>query len=1139
MTRTAEVVLERGELPILRNARDVATALRDACASERTAQCALDGWRAIQDFRFIDDLIEVVEGGTPADDLRRSAASELEGARSTLRARKLDTLGHIAQAVVDGVVDEVQRADHEAVVAQMDTDQMLMVRQSLERLDSVIREVNDARSSHLQHLRSRWESQREGLRRLPDCDVSVDAHSYIERRLAGGDSRLVEECLAHIDQVLGEGVPLDAAVFAGTEDVDYLKAYLEAYDKLSSASVIGQRQSGEDPATDGAWNAWNRLRRPAAITAQMAGRHILTVCRYLGVTTGRSEQANVHRSEPEQGWLHASVTDDPRPGVPGVPHFGYNARGRYAVLCTWPMPSGPTLAQRVRDGARSASDLLVFHLAPLTIAERFELGRVAQERSHAVAVLDESLLLYLGQLPTDRLRAFLHCALPFAPANPYRPFAFGDVPPEMFYGREEHARQLRDDGGRCIVYGGRQLGKSALLRRTQQLYHDPTAGQYGWVGSISSVGDPQSGEGADAVWPKIHDGMVTLGILRAGTAGRPSVIADQIRKALDPKGVDAHNHDRRVLIMLDEADHFLEADRKQNFHEVSMIRDLMSETGRRFKVVFAGTHDVQRFAATPNHPLAHFGASLPVEVGPLEPEPAARLVREPLAALGYRFDEEGTVLSILSYTNYHAGLIQLFCQHVYEHLHRRAPVRSPLRVVRRADVEAIYRRQEVRESIADRFNLTLQLDDRYELIACAMIADQLQEHDGWGRSYDTSQLLDFAIQWWPNGFAKVPDDEMRALLREMRGLGLLVVGQDGRYRLRSPNLVRLVGTGAMLDARLRRIEKLPEPIRREDQYLHTAIEKGSRFVWSPLTQRQEAELVAGPATISVVAASEALGLGQLEAAMQALLPRDAVTSRLAEYVRMPPAIRGAAPVRAWLRDYMGRRQRYTQVHIGTVHHEVDPNLHDLIAAATTFRRERRDSRNRIAVAVILGPTAARAMFTDRALKLAVQRADVLLHPGLWQSEGIRMRVQLQIGENYGAGPVSGALTTATGGWPILLDELFDRCPVGEDPRPVATELRSELADSSTELHRRFWAALGIDEGGPEANILRYLAAWYPEPVPRDMMQPDLAKQGVELTDSELDSLLDYLLALSCARQSSEGLVIDPVVAGAALARGPK
>lgn len=84
------------------------------------------------------------------------------------------------------------------------------------------------------------------------------------------------------------------------------------------------------------------------------------------------------------------------------------------------------------------------------------------------------------------------CALPYSSANPYVPFATGSVPPEMYFGRENEIASLEDLYGPSIVYGGRQLGKSALLRQVQRKFHNPDRGQFAIYEDIRLIGDPMS-----------------------------------------------------------------------------------------------------------------------------------------------------------------------------------------------------------------------------------------------------------------------------------------------------------------------------------------------------------------------------------------------------------------------------------------------------------------------------------------------------------------------------------------------------------------------------------------------------------------------------------------------------------------------
>ena len=149
-----------------------------------------------------------------------------------------------------------------------------------------------------------------------------------------------------------------------------------------------------------------------------------------------------------------------------------------------------------------------------------------------------------------RLPVFLRCALPFSAVNPYTPFQAGDVPPEMFYGRKAMADELMRSAGSCLVYGGRQLGKSALLRHVQRQFHDPGQNQYAWVENIKLIFDPQNKKTAlGSVLRSLRDAFKREGLIPATVrTDRPEDIIRHLCDALK------NSPGRRVLVMFDEAD---------------------------------------------------------------------------------------------------------------------------------------------------------------------------------------------------------------------------------------------------------------------------------------------------------------------------------------------------------------------------------------------------------------------------------------------------------------------------------------------------------------------------------------------------------------------------------------------------------
>ena len=202
----------------------------------------------------------------------------------------------------------------------------------------------------------------------------------------------------------------------------------------------------------------------------------------------------------------------------------------------------------------------------------------------------------------------------------------------------------------------------------------------------------------------------------------------------------------------------------------------MDATGRRFKVVFAGLHNVQRTTRVANHPLAHYG--VPLCIGPRpkharDAEDARRLVEEPLAAAGYFFESSHPLVHILAQSNYYPSLIQLYCQrllrHATDNVRQFDSRTTPPYLLTLRHVEDAYNSLELQSAIAEKFRLTLDLDKRYRLIAI-VFAFYKEEAE---RGLDVRRLRNETATWWPRGFATTTDEDFGELLEEMVGLGVL------------------------------------------------------------------------------------------------------------------------------------------------------------------------------------------------------------------------------------------------------------------------------------------------------------------------------------------------------------------------------
>ncbi|MEK0195744.1 hypothetical protein, partial [Microcoleus anatoxicus] len=297
----------------------------------------------------------------------------------------------------------------------------------------------------------------------------------------------------------------------------------------------------------------------------------------------------------------------------------------------------------------------------------------------------------------------------------------------------------------------------------------------------------------------------------------------------------------------------------------------MTETNRRFKVVFAGLHNVLRTTRQANHPLAHFGT--PICIGPLlnngEMRAATALVERPLASLGYRFESLDLIPRILWQTNYYPSLIQLYCEQLLKHITNPDvptfdPKISPPYAIASRHVEEAYQSQDLRKNIRDRFKLTLGLDPRYEVIAYSIANGSQENETGMEDGFSVSWICEQVLYWWSDGFAgRSSEDEILALLEEMIGLGVLRESNPGYFTLRSSNLALLMGTQREIETELLR-HREPQPEYEPTTFRSPLLvnnKADSRR--SPLTVQQESYLLLREYGVSIIFGCQAAGIYDL------------------------------------------------------------------------------------------------------------------------------------------------------------------------------------------------------------------------------------------------------------------------------------
>ena len=547
--------------------------------------------------------------------------------------------------------------------------------------------------------------------------------------------------------------------------------------------------------------------------------------------------------------------------------FGSSADGRYEVVLNWPASARELIVQAIDASPNTRT--FVLHFGKLTTADREWLRRWSIDHSVHFVIIDEALVLYLASLPGGTLRAMFDCTLPFTSAEPFFT-APGLVPPESFFGRESERRTILDPYGSCFVYGGRQLGKTALLRAAAAAFHKPERRQVAQYVDLK-VHDIGTAARPDEIWRLLWSVFVRAGVI--GDDQKTPRGHDKLVDAVSNAVTDwtRADDDSRILLLLDEADAFLAADLGNDFGVSAKLKGLMDETRRKFKVVLCGLHNVLRNTERANHPLAHLGE--PVCIGPLlnngDLEQARALIREPLAAVGYTFETANLLTQILVWTNYYPSLIQLYGEALLRYL-RNASGRSLPYAISSADVQAVFARDQFRDYLRDRFSLTLQLDLRYEVIAYAMAADLLEgESDRFSRSLPSGRIFDLAKDAWPEGF-DVSQKEFDTLLQEMCGLGVLRQRAGDRealsYVFRNPNVLLLLGDTENIWEVLYKERALPEVF--EASTFHGHVGRNAQSpARAPLTYEQEGLLKRG-GRVAVLCGTRAGNLSNIGAFME-------------------------------------------------------------------------------------------------------------------------------------------------------------------------------------------------------------------------------------------------------------------------------
>lgn len=831
-------------------------AVLNTYTSENITTDAVKRWIEAHDYRFVEQLLENVRNTDIYAPLHTIYKESLEDDRYNLLKQHDALLEQIERAIVNGLISDNERAAYLADRDRITPEITLNIQLARKKIEEISNQLTTAQDNRSKTLWEKWVKDKLTWKRNLGEDLNrwIVVEERINQAFQKQDTRAIEEYFDHLSSV---DITTDEIMALFENKLDATKTFevfwkeyetfLQSLENFRGFTATWLKAHSKDAArirlerVEKVALVWNGLKGRAARTLSDADllREIKTLCEFFEFEfTNTAFQSPITLIHPGREGIHLRA--DMRINselVRPIAQLGSEVKGGYEVFGIWERPNADTLGSYLSDHNLDTTSILVFYFGRMSTGRRKQLMANAHNRNLPVIVVDEVMLAYVAveylKQNQSPMRALMNYALPFAYIQPYRPGNAGSVPPEIFYGRTKMVTELQKSEV-CIVYGGRQLGKSALLKHVALRFNEPSQERFAHVEDIKSIGDIASGIPVTNIWYRIRDYLKLVNLLPKQSS---SVSIETI--VLSVKEAFLKRPSLRVILLFDESDNFLESDSETSFTIVDQIRTLMVQTDRRFKVVFAGLHSVQRFQSIPNQPLAHFGK--PIVVGPLNPADALQLVQEPFTILGFGVSND-IALRILSYTNYHSGLIQLFCKELLTSLLNKQPEQLPY-IVTRSDVESVYLRPDVRTSIRERFTWTLALDTRYQAVAWSMIENQMTIRDSYAQEYSVGQILDLVKLWWPEGFEGT---EINALLDEMRGLGILSE-RNGLHRLRSPNLVRLMGEENVEQSLLELSEIKTVNRRLITDHVHSLLNT-NQLTYSALTIAQERAISSGVAS---------------------------------------------------------------------------------------------------------------------------------------------------------------------------------------------------------------------------------------------------------------------------------------------------
>lgn len=435
------------------------------------------------------------------------------------------------------------------------------------------------------------------------------------------------------------------------------------------------------------------------------------------------------------------------------------------------------ILNKIRSYGSTGNPIILLLDYALSLPERRAIASMLKREginTRTTLLIDRILAVFLAGIPKmERMKALLQAALPFGRLNPYQ-ISGAAVPPEMFMGRREELNSILNPNGTHIIYGGRQLGKSALLFRAKDQIDHHAMGYWGVVISLLNQSSAEVPATICQELTQIHffpeDPQCTDW----------DSLCTAIRVRMNDEETPVH----RLLLLLDEADAFTKSADSNLI--IDQLLNLQAVTDNRFKFVLAGLHNVLRYSRQALDDNQSFIRLSPTCIKPLKYVEGSELLEKPLFYLGFRMQPEHVALisQILSTCNYYPGLIHYYAYHLIDNMANTQQVgrEEPPYYLDETQIRNLLQDPKFNKQIIDKLFITLGVDAKegshYKILAYALAHCCLEDVEGASFGFTAAELMHVCEQFNIASIVNLGEHTVHALLEEMTEMNVLRASQD-------------------------------------------------------------------------------------------------------------------------------------------------------------------------------------------------------------------------------------------------------------------------------------------------------------------------------------------------------------------------